>query len=390
MFALQSAASVVGIESCLEASTSIYSDTESEFLSDPVNNTTDKRYVSEEEDLFDGGKTGDADMEMRDKAPSLCHAAKQLQAGSSWYKFLRADGSRVTDPDHPIDLLTVTAAAAEAYTRRYFQLLIKLCLGMPSLLSALLDIYIAASISAAKQQKTTTPTEDTTNKLTTVEDSALSNTNQSDAAAADTDRENTSIPSKDAEESFLQIVCRVTRTELLHTVLPALLRNFSPADIFSYLCKPNSHVQQLIIDSLDAMLMDQEIPPETELIDRVKAYIESLKRDEDKYDLKNVNMNSVEIRLLGCVAGGLSTSEALTFLPKLMKEYGVSGSSEDREYLRKALRRLVRARPPPISPTTLLLALHRYDPCLRGNMPLYYNDSMIHIMFKYFKILKHL
>jgi len=79
---------------------------------------------------------------------------------------------------------------------------------------------------------------------------------------------------------------------------------------------------------------------------------------------KEIETN-LEIKFLCVISGGLSKDEIQELLPRMVRELG-SVKGKGLEMLRKAFARMVQARPPPLSQSDLLIALHRIDHTAQG------------------------
>lgn len=127
-------------------------------------------------------------------------------------------------------------------------------------------------------------------------------------------------------------------------IIPAMARHFSPEAVFACISQRHPSTYPLVTEVLDHLTRDYSLPASAELVTLVQSFKQA--SDANSY------------RILVPVLSGMSSETILQLVPKLIDEFGESEGGL--EVLRSAFHRVVEARPPPLSRSTLLMALHRY------------------------------
>eukprot|EP01041_Mallomonas_annulata_P002034 gene2034-3952_t len=269
----------------------------------------------------------------------------------------------------------------EAFVRRHLHLLCQLSLGLPHLLKALVELFVAAQEFELDDDKKTKKKNELENSPQDPSSSSSSLPTTGDKGvgavvlnADGPDDKPDGVPSPPQDEKLYKIVSRVVEKELLHTLVPALARS-SPA---SYLFKSLRHVspvaRSLVLQSLELLLPDPHMPPDEDLILEIRKFAKECNeqhkeamteelvtpKGDELVELSPTFEQDLELRLLATVAGGLPAEELLQLLPRMVRALG-SGAAADLEILRRTFSRIVQARPPPLSQSALLVALHRID-----------------------------
>ena len=241
-------------------------------------------------------------------------------------------------------------SALGLFVRTRLHLITRLSMGMPQLLTPICELYGIVHRYADSAY----PTPDF--MATSSVDPSPGATTASTSISAEKDNAKESPLDETALQSkpVYTVVQEVVKAELFHTILPALRQMYPAAELFSCIAKCRVLPKSALVEALDTLLPNFNLPPELDLVARVKGYVESAVGAGEGPN------QSIATKLLACIIGGLSAEEIVSLLPKLLLECLASGDSVETDTLRKTLHRVVQARPPPLSPTALLVALHRY------------------------------
>lgn len=293
----------------------------------------------------------------------------------------------------------------EAYAKRHLHLLSKMAILHPSLIRIFFDLE-AVVILAAKREKESgakgmeahAPSAATSIEPSNVVSSTAPPPPPGAATVAATSVVGgtcpPSTPSPSLESSKWTVLSKLIRVEL-GTVVPAVASAISTADeygismdkLFTALSDGvDRRVQPLLEVLLDALHTDMNMPASSEMVHAVKMYIHhhvqksasvkgvlgtSLHSNGSSGDSSTMEVtsttedsnaslaldynNDAVIRLLVPVLGGLPGSEVEAMLPYLVRAH-----RDDVEVgLRRAFDRILKARPPPVSRSALLVGLHR-------------------------------
>lgn len=171
----------------------------------------------------------------------------------------------------------------------------------------------------------------------------------------------------------------------LRNILPAIVQGKSADSVFDALTvNQNASVRPLLEVALHALLADFTVPPAPALIQKVRAFavrvevkpadaaeadeVETSGAEEQKKDTENMDVVASEstapvmqdlvdeesFRLMLPLVGGISGSEFEACLPRIIALH-----AEDAEALKNVFGRVTKARPPPMTKSALLVALHR-------------------------------
>lgn len=259
---------------------------------------------------------------------------------------------------HQDAVISAGSSLLEGQVRRQLQLLLQLGLRQPVVLADLLTTYVVAS----KCMDVSAPSG--VGELFTVAGESTAVTVEGAGGSTTVTSENVTM------YPFAPVVVKLLRTEIL-TLLSAMTRH-SPAKILaSMFAVPNAVKEQreargILADAIDTLLIDPSHPPSVEVVQFVKSFVRSptllLEPLSVGPDVPAPAFDNSDIRLCSCIAGGLESEEVMALLPKLIADSSQDSSSiSDTDRLRKTFNRIVQARPPPLSASELLVALHRLD-----------------------------
>jgi hypothetical protein len=170
----------------------------------------------------------------------------------------------------------------------------------------------------------------------------------------------------------------------LRNILPAIVQSKSADSVFDALsANQNASVRPLLEVALHALLADFTVPPAPALIQKVRAFavrvqskpVDAAAEDqletsgaEEQKDTESMDVVASEstapvmqdlvdeesFRLMLPLVGGMSGSEFEACLPRIIALH-----AEDAEALKNVFGRVTKARPPPMTKSALLVALHR-------------------------------
>lgn len=308
---------------------------------------------------------------------SLVYAFTQLQSG---------DGLQAALP-------VVGEAERESYAKRAVQLLSQLCLVDLPMLGGFVDLYsvwASTADAAGGANGRETPREDA--------NAAGSSGEAVDGAVAAEENEASTAKPGNFEliwNNFLSLVSErsiilsrsataawtlpVTLRSELRNVLPAISQGNSLESIFDVLARRcDRPCWPLMEYALNLLLADLAVPASLTLIQKVRRFVlhdsaletagdgaeDSGAAEETKEMQVDDAPSTVSIqdiadtdafKLMLPLVGGVATAEVEAVLPRIVGLF-----EEDAEGLKKIFARITKARPPPLTKSALLVALHRY------------------------------
>lgn len=307
-------------------------------------------------------ESGIEGMEIEGSATKAAAVSNDFRSALTEYDDGATFGVSFMDLVEPLEREGSTGAVQEALVRRHLQLPTQLCLRHPVVLADLLIIHVVASAGSNSSSTAEQPysTTDCGSGGQEVEAGAT------DAAPTATVTIS-EIPSTNA------VVAKLVRTEILN-LLPALTRHSFSKILTSMFSVPEAIKQRkearaLLVESLDILMSDPSHPPSVEVIEFVKSFVrspelllEASPSSSDSPAVVPVVFDTIDIRLCSSIAGGLEPDEVMALLPRLLSDASPDLTSiADPDRLRKAFNHVVQARPPPLSASELLVALHRLD-----------------------------
>lgn len=141
-----------------------------------------------------------------------------------------------------------------------------------------------------------------------------------------------------------EIVKEVISSEIA-TCIPVVLQSLSAEDVFDMVSCVDTYARQAVVYVLLAMFKDDRIPPSDILVKKVRAFAQEF--DEEFRNIAYVP-----------IIGGMSTEEIESSLAGYVRKFGAS--PEGLIELERIFTRIYKARPPPLSKASLVIALHRY------------------------------
>lgn len=238
------------------------------------------------------------------------------------------------------------ADTVDAIMRRHLHLLIQLCLLNPDMLESLFNLYGACA----------------------------------------------AILEKNPASSRHALACRIIRSEFCN-ILASLASSFSPEKVLDRVLCSDPLARKLVILTLETLFVGADNPCSTVLVAKVRLYAaryaiyeEYSKGRPDNTEVASIVDPALQLKLkftelLVPVISGLTASEVVEQVPLIMMlclRYGGDlegtlgdASAEDAQNrlpsaesamtaLFHAFSRIVRPRPPPLSKSGLIIALHRY------------------------------
>lgn len=187
----------------------------------------------------------------------------------------------------------------------------------------------------------------------------------------------------------------------MRNILPAISQGNSLESIFDTLARRcDRPCWPLVEYALNLLLADLAVPASLTLIQKVRRFVlhetapegESAQDGSAAEESKDMQVEDAAsttsiqdvvdtdaFKLMLPLIGGVATAEVEAVLPRIVGLY-----EEDAEGLKKIFARITKARPPPLTKSALLVALHRYrslassfflSPSISNNLVLHLTES---------------
>jgi hypothetical protein len=156
----------------------------------------------------------------------------------------------------------------------------------------------------------------------------------------------------------------------LKNIIPAVVIHTQPVHVFEILSDCDELSFPLIETFIDQTHSDYHVPADYDMVKAMRNYLvhhpiifqnESITSHsslENKHLFRGVNYSNVsELRFFIPVLSGFPENEIIEILPYLVNSFATADGSS---VFKQCLKRLIQARPPSISKSTILCSLHRW------------------------------
>ena len=295
--------------------------------------------------------------EAKEEAPTLAKAMAHYDHGSEF-------GSSFSS------ITANTKEKYEANVKRSIQLLMQLCTTHPPLLGVVMDLVGAAVRALDPAAGVEAPEE----APMTVEAAPEGSEDKSDGAApaAAPAAAPTPAPADAADTTFgpkqqCKVIMDVLRGELAN-IIPSIVQKSATDILFGYLARSDPFARPLLEHAVGVLHSDMHTPPTPRMIETINTYIA----------MNNIQPKAA-MRLTVSLIGGMPSADVRAMLPHIISTF-----ISNPEALNNIFSRIVLARPPALTKSALLVALHRYAPSTRPQIFFILAKNCQHSSFPHF------
>lgn len=260
----------------------------------------------------------------------------------------------------------------ELILRTRLHLLSQLCLNDFKLITALVDLYSSAHVYIKNNESKST-------EAVAQDEEASSSANIVSSQAGEQLQAVSTIRVEKEDLLVNRLICLENLIiNELSSIIPAIISSgkqsqihIKPEDVFEYILRSgfDGLVVSLIENILQLLLSDIHIPPTSNMIKLVTAFLNDLKSFPIRSAKEKINgdINSElypdvlideyqELSFMIPLLGGFTSEELeLEYIPRLVQLF-----FDKSDKLKASYQRIVLTRPPPMSKTQLVVALHRF------------------------------
>ena len=260
-------------------------------------------------------------------------------------------------------IMANTKERYEANVRRSLQLLMQLCTSHTPLLGSVMDLAGAA----VRALDPDAGVEEEAAPVPMAVETAAGGEAKGDGVAAATDAAAPVSPAAAptapdttfGPKQQCKVIMDVLRGELTN-IIPSIVQKSSTDVLFGYLARSDPFARPLLEHAVGVLHSDMHTPPTPRMIETINTYIAA-----------NHISPKASMRLTVSLIGGMPSAEVRTMLPHI-----ISAFISSPEQLNNIFSRIVMARPPALSKSALLIALHR---CARP--PFSFAPSCLALLF---------